>query len=288
MTDVVGAPAEKSVIWRAWREASEAAYPSGVVIRTISSAAEAHQVSTLIGEIWPQPGGGSQIDANLARALAFAGNYVTLAWTEDASAIGTCVAFSSPGAAHLHSHIAGVTAAHAGRGIGRAMKLHQRAWCLERGIRDIGWTFDPLISRNAHFNLVRLGASVSAYVPDFYGGMPDARNDGLRSDRLVLSWVLDRRAPSAARPEAVPGTELISVVGNEPLRSPDATELLRAGDDASIRLPDDYETLRVEAPARAAQWRSLVTGLLSETVGAGHWRITTFRREAGYLLERNR
>jgi len=45
-------------------------------------------------------------------------------------------------------------------GIGRRLKEFQRDTVREIGVSRIYWTFDPLVSRNAHFNLIRLGAHV--------------------------------------------------------------------------------------------------------------------------------
>ena len=62
----------------------------------------------------------------------------------------------------------------------------------------IVWTFDPLVARNAWFNLARLGALPTGYLEDFYGPMTDAINAGMASDRLLLTWRLDDPAVAAA------------------------------------------------------------------------------------------
>ena len=68
------------------------------------------------------------------------------------------------------------------RGVGRALKLAQRAHCLDVGIEEVRWTFDPMVARNARFNLVKLGAEATRLLPDFYGEMTDRLN---RDDRLL-------------------------------------------------------------------------------------------------------
>ncbi|PJI52362.1 hypothetical protein CTI14_43535, partial [Methylobacterium radiotolerans] len=75
--------------------------------------------------------------------------------------------FASPGRRALHSHIAGVSGRMRGRSVGFALKVHQRAWALSEGLEEISWTFDPLISRNAHFNLVKLAAEPTSYHRNF-------------------------------------------------------------------------------------------------------------------------
>ena len=53
------------------------------------------------------------------------------------------------------------------------------------------WTFDPLELKNAHFNLVRLGAVARRYIPDCYGTTESPLHAGLPTDRLVAEWWLD-------------------------------------------------------------------------------------------------
>lgn len=92
---------------------------------------------------------------------------------------------------HLHSHMNAVDPAARGRGVGVALKLRQRAVCLAHGIDEVRWTYDPLIRRNARLNLVRLGAEVTAFLPDFYGELGDAITGADRSDRFEVRWRLD-------------------------------------------------------------------------------------------------
>ena len=54
----------------------------------------------------------------------------------------------------------------------------------------IAWTYDPLIRRNAYFNLAKLGARPVEYLPNFYGAMDDAINGGTETDRMLVRWEL--------------------------------------------------------------------------------------------------
>ena len=121
--------------------------------------------------------------------------------------------FSPPPLGHRITARPGVRHEAVGRGIGAAMKLHQRLWCLEHGITRMSWTFDPLIARNAYFNIgARLGALPSEYHPDFYGQMRDGVNAGHASDRVFVEWDLTAASPcpqKRAHPQrrAHPGTQ---------------------------------------------------------------------------------
>lgn len=76
-----------------------------------------------------------------------------------------------------------------GKGIGRKLKLYQRDFLLERGIEFVYWTYDPLVARNAHINLNKLGANICAYVEDMYPA--DNGSDlhrGMSLDRFIVEW----------------------------------------------------------------------------------------------------
>src|SRR5581483_823166 len=86
------------------------------------------------------------------------------------------------------SHMAAVLPNYQNRGIGRQLKLAQRDDALAREVNLIEWTFDPLQIRNAHFNIVRLGATVREYLPNVYGRTSSPLHHGLPTDRLVAQW----------------------------------------------------------------------------------------------------
>src|SRR6202046_768217 len=91
----------------------------------------------------------------------------------------------------LHSHMTAVLPEYQNLGVGRRLKFFQRQDALKRDIRLIEWTFDPLELKNAHFNLVRLGAIARRYIPNCYGVTESPLHAGLPTDRLVAEWWLD-------------------------------------------------------------------------------------------------
>ncbi len=110
------------------------------------------------------------------------------------------------GRPYLHSHMTGVVEAYRDRGVGRMLKLHQREEALGRGIRRIEWTFDPLETRNAHFNFNRLGAFARKLIVNFYGVTTSPLHRGLPTDRLLVEWELDSKRVVGAIQELVRDT----------------------------------------------------------------------------------
>ncbi len=195
---------DSEIIALAEDEFEAAAEGAGIIVREIHTAAEAAEASLLLDEVWNVDKTGTNVfEPGLIVAFAHAGNYVSAAFSADdpEEMIGVTVGFfGQPLGTVMHSHIAGVRHGHVGHGAGSAMKLHQRLWCLELGITEMTWTFDPLIARNAYFNFQRLGVSMVEYLEDFYGQMRDGLNEGQASDRMMVSWPLDRPARVPAVP----------------------------------------------------------------------------------------
>ena len=96
-----------------------------------------------------------------------------------------------------YSHMMAVARDYQNKGVGAQLKWAQRARSLSEGRKFIKWTWDPMQSRNAHFNLNRLGVTVRSYGENFYGTdyvtMPLETQGSvhLDSDRLFAGWQLD-------------------------------------------------------------------------------------------------
>jgi predicted GNAT superfamily acetyltransferase len=275
------------VIAAALEAAGSAARAARVLVRPVSTLAELTTLDRMLAGIWQQDGSGVLLTTELLRALAKSGNYVAGAF-DGGTLVGAAVAFfAAPGERELHSHIAGVAAGAAGRSVGFALKQHQRAWALQRGITTVSWTYDPLVARNAYFNLTKLGALPTEYLPNFYGAMHDRINGDDDSDRLLVRW--DLAAPavvaaSAGRPRRC-------------VRPPTATLALRRspaggpvpgqfrGQTVAVAIPEDIETLRRTAPGAAKEWRVAVRDTLSALL-AGGLQFAGFDRDGWYVLTR--
>ena len=253
---------------------------AGIQVRELSGIAEMTAASTLWDTIWARRESGHEVDPALMVALSHAGGYLAAAFHGDLM-IGAALGFwGAPAYGTLHSHITGVAAGYAGQGVGAAIKNHQRSWVLDRGGVAITWTFDPLVSRNAHFNLNRLGARPERYLHDLYGELSDDINRGDPTDRLLARWSLTAPpAPASSHPAAslLASHEGVPVVGLS-LEDIDPDTAL------TVAVPDDIEELRRRDPAAASLWRLAVREAVVPLLERG-WSITGFTRGPGYRLE---
>ncbi len=236
-----------------------------IEIRTLSSAEEMLEVGAIFQQVWGSST--AVVPLEMLMAISHAEGYVSAAYdTGRSSGDGHAILGASVGilARHqarpaLHSHVTGLLAGVRHSGLGRAMKLHQRQWALDHGLDWIVWTFDPLVRRNAWFNIAVLGADVHEYLPAFYGEMSDAINAGDESDRLLMAWDVHADLPSDPRD------------GHH----------LEGG--LLIPTPDDIVSLRRTDPAAVAEWRSETRDALMSALDAGR-PIEGFTRHGQYVV----
>jgi predicted GNAT superfamily acetyltransferase len=287
--------ADDDVRARARAHSEQASARAGVVVRELVTRAEFDDARMIWDTVWPVEAGATEVTSHLMRALHHAGAYVGGAYVGE-EMVGSCLAFVARSRdvgggwhTHLHSHIAGALPGRADRGLGTALKVHQRAWALAHGIDLIEWTFDPLVRRNARLNLVKLGGVAVEYHVDFYGEMSDGVNAGDESDRFILRWELaSERVDAALSGMSAPPTReaLIALGAEQALADVDGEPRVRAA-SAPVRLvalPEDIVGVRAADPARAARWRAAVREVVAPVVSAGG-RAVSLTSEGDYVLE---
>lgn len=265
-------------------EADEAASAAirriGASLRQLGTMNEFIDGSELLARVWGTSKEASPMAADMLASLAHAKAAVIGAIVED-RVIGLGVAVAGPpSASSVYGLVAGVSPDRTGQGVGYAIKQAQRAWALRHGANEMIWTFDPLVRRNAHFNLVRLGARVMQYLPDFYPPMHDALNRLDRTDRLMVSW--DLAEPRAACPTADEAVVILdSGADGEPVSWPLPTQ-----GPARAFIPKDIEGDRKLDLRLSGRWRLAQRHILQEAASAG--LLPTSVTAAGYyLLERS-
>ena len=168
-------------------------------------------------------------------------------------------------------------------GIGRRLKEFQRDTVRTLGVTRMYWTFDPLVSRNAHFNLTRLGAHVVEYVPDMYGGDTNSvLHRGVGTDRFIVAWDI-AGAASGTGEDAVHGASSRT----------DAPILNRVGADGlpaipnvdgqvpttvRIAVPEAIEQVQSQSIEDAARWRASTRRAFMWALDHGY-RVRAFTRD---------
>jgi predicted GNAT superfamily acetyltransferase len=260
----------------AWDLATAAARTAGVSLRPLDALEDAIAISRVIRATW----GGQELDREVIKALVESGNVPWGACVGDEVAgfvLGWAGVTPEDGL-HVHSHMLATVPDLRHRGAGFALKLAQRAQALDQGMTLVRWTFDPLLARNAWFNLGKLGAIADRFEEHFYGDMADEINRGERSDRLVVRWDLDRMTPGA-RPDD--GFEVLGRAGDDTLPRPtDVHEPATAR--CLVRIPREYHDLRERDRPLAEAWRTASSQALRRCFDAG-LVVTGFTRTTSYV-----
>lgn len=247
--------------------AHDAARAAGIRVTAVAESGDLDHLRRVMDQIW-----GAEIvpPRNLLRGLALAGAALLVAHrTNDVDGdhpIGFALGWLGwAGGIHFHSHQTGVLATERSGGVGFALKLAQRALCLRHGITEMRWTFDPLLASNAVFNLNRLGAGVIGFMPNCYGERTDAFNTGDVTDRVEVSWRLDRPVGAGA-PTGNPNAEQMVIVDDagRPMR-----HSTPACAGAVIAIPNGYHGLRHTDPVAGGAWRLAVGTALTDVFDGG-------------------
>ena len=234
-------------------------------IQLAHSPADAALISQVFDEVWSVK---TMVSPEIIVASLHNGAYGSVVWDGDlpvaaAFAIVGKSITQQPSELNLHSHAAGVVRSHTGRGVGEQLKLHQWQWASENGFATITWSFDPLVRRNAWFNMVKLGASVTNYFQNFYGELDDGINAGEQSDRVLVRWEVS----------AITGPQSREVVAEQE-------------SDIVIATPNDIELIRKTSKAEAQTWRSRQRAAFEEAIANGY-SVRGLNAEYSYVLSRS-
>jgi predicted GNAT superfamily acetyltransferase len=186
-----------------------------------------------------------------------------------------------------HSHILAVHPQWRNSGIGFALKRAQWQMVRCQGLDLVTWTYDPLLSRNAHLNITRLGVVCNTYRRSEYGEMQDSMNIGLPSDRFLVDWWLntprvERRLSRIRRP-ALDLDHFLAADVSLCAAVPGSSGWLRPPEDAPtlggrlllVEIPPDFLALKEADLALARDWRFYAREAF-ETAFAAGYLVTDF------------
>jgi len=286
-----------------------------IVIRDLNSIDELSQLKEVEKEVWGMAESDT-LPLTLAIASKAVGNIFVGAFDNDKDKekdrsknnseklVGFAFGFlgREHGQTTLHSHMLAVLDAYRHLDIGSRLKRAQRERALAIGVKEMTWTYDPLQSRNAHFNFAKLGVVSDTYKVDFYGPETSSILHRNGTDRLWVRWLLnsrrvrDRLAGKNHRVETLDALKMLAPLvhfdptNGKPARANLAESLGRQR--VSIEIPGDILEVERGDMALAREWRETTRWAFRESVKAG-FVVTEFCRSirgqqgpGAYLLQR--
>jgi predicted GNAT superfamily acetyltransferase len=179
------------------------------------------------------------------------------------------------------------------QGVGRLLKDFQRHTVANIGARVIYWTFDPLVSRNAHLNFNVFGVRAVEYSRDMYGeDTGSALHRGIGTDRLVVAWPVDdtdleRRKQETAAARASSALLDAPVLGDAEREDKAASALIGTARHFRLAIPHDVSIIQASDMKRASRWRQSTRRAFEAVFSAGY-SIDGFTSDAtaerGYYL----
>ncbi len=258
--------------------------PLPPAIRDLKSLADYEACVALQEETWG-PGFSERVPLAILRVSQKIGGVTAGAFDGNGTMLG--FVFGMTGVANgqiIHwSDMLAVRAEYRGQKLGEQLKLYQAEQARAVGARTMRWTFDPLVARNAHLNINKLGALPVEYLPNLYGeGTGSALHGVLPTDRLVPEWNLINPLPplphsDPARDQAITlvnpldaeGLPVIDTLGSEP--------------EVRVQIPRDVAAVHTAGRDVAMRWRLTVRDGLVHYMAQG-LRIVRFGRGDDAML----
>lgn len=269
----------------------------GVDVRSLRDVAEYQSCAHLQRQIWGD-GYEDVVPASMLQVCEKVGGIAAAAFLPDGEMVGFVFGILSlhEGRISHWSHMLGVLPTHRGMGVGQALKFFQRAELVNRGIHQARWTFDPLVSGNANFNLNHLGARIESYAEEVYGDTGSALHS-FGTDRFIAVWDLDAPVPAypaAPVPAAARQAPVINPFPGEPGGGEAAATPGGPPLPAHVRIGIPRDILRIarDTPDEAIAWRHSTRSAFQACLASG-FRVTGFDpgsngARASYYLTRNR
>src|SRR5277367_5567801 len=284
-----------------------------IVIRDLSSIDDLGRLKAVEKEVWGMMDDDT-LPLTLAIACKAAGNIFVGAFDSDKDKeklVGFAFGFlgREHGQTIIHSHMLAVLDAYRHLDLGSRLKYAQRDRAIAMGVREMTWTFDPLQSRNAHFNFAKLGVVSDIYKVNFYGPETSSVLHQNGTDRLWVRWLLNSqrvRGRLARKPSSKPADEdgraetldalrlLAPLVRFDPSGKPGRADLAEslARQRVSIEIPGDILEVERAHMRLAGEWRDATRWAFSEALKAGFVVVEFCRSIRGqqgpgaYLLQR--
>jgi predicted GNAT superfamily acetyltransferase len=284
-----------------------------ITVRDLKSIDDLSQLKAVEKEVWGMTDDDT-LPLTLAIALKASGNILVGAFDttkekgkdkdkDNDKLVGFAFGFlgREHGQTTIHSHMLAVLDGYRHLDLGSRLKQAQRERAMAMGVHEMTWTFDPLQSRNAHFNFSKLGVVSETYKVDFYGPETSSVLHRNGTDRLWVRWMLnsrrvrDRLAGKNSRVETLDALRLLApLVRFDPSGKPERADLAESlsRQRVSIEIPGDILAVERTDMGLAREWRDATRWAFRESVKAG-FLVSEFCRSVrgqqgpgAYLLQR--
>lgn len=224
-------------------------------LATLETAQERQRAAELYRSVFGYQHPAYGVNPRLLAAIAVNGGSVVGAFDQQDRLVGFAYGFlGTDGEQTFHYSQAAVVAPELqSRGLGRRLKLAQRDIALGWGTTAMRWAYDPMVTRNGHFNLDVLGAVGIGFKPDLYGET--------NTDRIVVQWDLTKDPGQRAVPEELPADGQWG-------------ELITEADRVLLAVPSDITRLRCEQPDHAGLLTTAVRDRLTALFDAGYQAVS--------------
>lgn len=260
----------------------------GIVLRRLESIADYDEAVAIQEEIWG-PAFSDRVPGSILRVAQKVGGVTAAAFDHDGRMLGFVFGLTGVQDGRLvhWSDMLAVREEARGKHLGERLKFFQRELLRPLGVERMYWTFDPLVARNAHLNLNRLGARATEYVPNMYGSNTGSVLHGaLPTDRFVAEWLIADNGKETRVPAGHSGTRDVSTVPATIAVTNDAPRVVAPLPDADrvrVPVPVDSEGVVKARPDLALAWRLAVREAALHYLGRGY-QVTAFHRAAGTEL----
>jgi predicted GNAT superfamily acetyltransferase len=275
--------------------------PKNILIRDLHSFEDLSRLKAVEKEVWGLADE-DVLPLTMVIACQAAGSIFVGAFDQD-KLVGFAFGIfgQEQGRTTIHSHLLAVLEPYRRHNLGFRLKQAQRDRALALGVREMTWTYDPLQSRNAHFNFAKLGIVADTYKLDFYGPQTSSMLHQNGTDRLWARWLLasrrvrDRLAGKDARAETLDALRhlapLVRFNGDgRPARAELAESLARQR--VSIEIPGDILEVERTDMGLAREWRAATRWAFTGALKAGFFVAEYCRSIRGqqgpgvYLLQK--
>jgi len=264
-----------------FREPSPHVGDDGILLRPLRTNAEYDEAVALQDEIWGS-GFTDRVPASILRVGQKVGGVSAAAFDRSGRMLGFVFGLTGVRDGQLvhWSDMLAVREEARGKHLGERLKHYQRDIVRALGAQKMFWTFDPLVARNAHFNLNRLGARIAEYIPNFYGSNTGSILHGaLPTDRFVAEWNLTTPNAGADGAPTSPSTSAATaartaIAENGAVR---LVEPLPDCDVIHVPIPSDIETVLATNSDAALAWRLATRHAMMHYLARGY-HIAAFRR----------